>query len=306
MPRTAPRLYDLYPLLAGPIARWADHLPRVVAMGFDWVYVNAFWVPGASGSIYAVRDPFELHPVVRGDAREPADRLVAAFAETARAHGLALMVDLIVPHAARNSRLVEEHPSWFKRKDGELTAPVLANPTPTSSPLYDGFGGARPGRSTRPDQLAYFTRLASHFLGLGAAGFRCSAAYKVPPDFWRELIRRVRDGGHPDAIFLAAALGCPFDLVRGLAGCGFDLIFDSSRWWDFRGHWFLDQYEELRRIAPTVSFPEDHNTPRLAVAFDAHEPQDGPSVPRPLSVRRYCRERPLDADGLRIWLPEAA
>jgi starch synthase (maltosyl-transferring) len=67
---------------------------------------------------------------------------------------------------------------------------------------------------------------------------------------------------------MAAALGCPFDQVRALAGCGFDLILDSSRWWDFHDRWFLDQQEELRRIAAPVAFPEDHNTPRLAAAFD--------------------------------------
>ena len=78
---------------------------------------------------------------------------------------------------------------------------------------------------------------------------------------------------YPDAVFLAAALGCPFELTRMLAGCGFDLIFDSSKWWDFHQRWFLGQYDELRRIAPTVAFPEDHNTPRLAVEAGVTEPQ---------------------------------
>ena len=34
-------------------------------MGFDWVYVNPFHEAGASGSLYAVKDPFRLDPRFR-------------------------------------------------------------------------------------------------------------------------------------------------------------------------------------------------------------------------------------------------
>jgi len=276
MPKLAPRIYNLHPLLAGPIDRWREHLPRVAAMGFDWLYVNAFWAPGASGSIYAVRDPLELHPLVRGAAQGPADELVAGFLREARSHGLRVMLDLIVPHAAREAVLTRERPDWFRRDGGGgLVAPVLANPNDPRRPrvmadlaeleLHD------PGR--HPAQAAYFAGLARHYLELGAAGFRCSSAYKVPPELWRAVIGEVRRS-HPNAVFLAAALGCPFELVRNLAGCGFDLIFESSRWWDFHALWFLEQREELRRIAPTVAFPEDHNTPRLAETYDVDAPEE--------------------------------
>jgi starch synthase (maltosyl-transferring) len=308
MRSTAPRIYNLHPLLAGSIDRWPDHLPRAAAMGFDWVYVNAFFEPGASGSIYAVRDPWQLHPKVRGSAGGDSAELVRGFTEQAHEHGLAVMVDLIVPHAAKDSRLAEQHPEWLRRgPDGGVVEPTLANPTDPRRPRHmDDLAEIELGEARhRAAQLDYFTALASHFLALGAAGFRCSAAYKVPPDFWRELIARIRQR-HPHTVFLAAALGCPFEQVRGLAGCGFDLIFDSSRWWDFHGGWFLDQHDELRRIASTVAFPEDHNTPRLAEAFDAHEPDDmarlyrarwliasfiGTGVLMPMGYEFGCRRR---------------
>ena len=35
-----PRIYNLFPLLCGSVRQWEDHLPRIAAMGFDWVYVN--------------------------------------------------------------------------------------------------------------------------------------------------------------------------------------------------------------------------------------------------------------------------
>ena len=27
--QTAPRIYNLFPLLAGPVTKWKDHLPRI-------------------------------------------------------------------------------------------------------------------------------------------------------------------------------------------------------------------------------------------------------------------------------------
>jgi starch synthase (maltosyl-transferring) len=52
------RIYNLFPLLAGRVRAWHDHLERIAAMGFSWIYVNAFHYPGFSGSLYAVKDPY--------------------------------------------------------------------------------------------------------------------------------------------------------------------------------------------------------------------------------------------------------
>ena len=49
-----PRIYNLFPLLAGPVPQWSEHLERIAAMAFDWVFVNPFHYPGFSGSLYAL------------------------------------------------------------------------------------------------------------------------------------------------------------------------------------------------------------------------------------------------------------
>ena len=51
-------------------------------------------------------------------------------------------------------------------------------------------------------------------------------------------------------------------------------MFNSSRWWDFRSPWLLDQEDVLARLAPTVGFPEDHNTGRLAAEIGSDDPQE--------------------------------
>src|SRR5438045_9265213 len=88
------RIYNLFPTLAGTTRKWAAHLPRIAAMGFNAVYVNPFHYPGFSGSLYAVKDYYRLNPRFRGGEPGDDDHLLCAFAEAARAHGLRVIMDL--------------------------------------------------------------------------------------------------------------------------------------------------------------------------------------------------------------------
>jgi starch synthase (maltosyl-transferring) len=51
--------------------------------------------------------------------------------------------------------------------------------------------------------------------------------------------------------------------VEAMRGAGFDYLFNSAKWWDYREPWLLKQYEKFRSIAPSVAFPETHDTDRL-------------------------------------------
>ena len=51
--------------------------------------------------------------------------------------------------------------------------------------------------------------------------------------------------------------------VLALADAGFDYLFNSVKWWDFKRPWLLEQYEAFRHIAPSIGFPESHDTDRL-------------------------------------------
>jgi len=77
-PRMGPRIYNLFPLLAGRVRAWHDHLERIAAMGVSWVYVNAFHYRGFSGSLDAIKDPFRLNDLF-ADAATRTRRLVASW-----------------------------------------------------------------------------------------------------------------------------------------------------------------------------------------------------------------------------------
>ena len=260
-----PRIYNLFPLLAGAIGDWAQHLPRIARMEFDWVYVNPFHYPGFSGSLYAVKDYDELHPVVRGDATASTDDLVRGFVEQAAAHGCKVMLDLVINHTAKDALLTRSHPEWYLREpDGQLRSPRAVDPVdPRKATVWGDLAEidyTRP--ELRPAQIAWWSGLVERWLGLGVAGFRCDAAYQVPADVWQQIIASAR-AAHPQAIFAAETLGCTVDQIEALGDAGFDYIFNSSKWWNFRDDWLLDQYDQFRHLAPSIAFPESHDTERL-------------------------------------------
>jgi starch synthase (maltosyl-transferring) len=109
----------------------------------------------------------------------------------------------------------------------------------------------------------YWLRLVRHYAAMGVDGYRCDAAYQVPTDLWRFLIGSARRE-FPRLQFFAETLGCTPEQTMEVAGAGFDFIFNSSKWWDFSAPWCLDQYRRTAPVVPSISFPESHDTERLA------------------------------------------
>jgi starch synthase (maltosyl-transferring) len=258
------RIYNLFPTLAGTTRKWSAHLPRIAAMGFNAVYVNPFHYPGFSGSLYAVKDYYRLNPRFRGDEPGDDDALLSGFTEAARTHGLRPIMDLVVNHTSKDSELVASRPHWFTRDArGNVVSPHATDPADPSQKTVWGDLAELDYRPPQQHQiLAYFQQLVRHYIALGFGGFRCDAAYKVPAEVWRGLICDAKTLA-PDVVFCAENLGASKEAVLALADAGFDYLFNSVKWWDFESPWLLEQYEEFRHIAPSIGFPESHDTERL-------------------------------------------
>ncbi|HEY1258553.1 MAG TPA: maltotransferase domain-containing protein [Stellaceae bacterium] len=269
------RIYNLFPTLAGTVRQWSDHLPRIAAMRFNAVYLNPFHFPGFSGSLYAVKDYYRLNPRLRGGESTDDDRLLSEFTAAAKQSGLRVIMDLVLNHTSKDSELVRRHPDWFAHDaTGAILTPSASDPADPRRKTEWGdlaeldYRGAR-----RDDVVAYFQNVVRHYLGLGFDGFRCDAAYKVPAEVWRALTGAAR-AAVPDALFCAETVGAPQEAVLALAGAGFDYLYNSVKWWDFKSPWLLDQYESFRHIAPSIGFPESHDTPRLVTELrDAGTPE---------------------------------
>jgi starch synthase (maltosyl-transferring) len=260
------RLYNVFPTLAGPMAGWNTHFARIAAMGFDWVFINPIHRTGGSNSLYAVADYYELNPLLRGEDARPADQIVRDMVRAANEQGLSVMLDLVINHTANDSPLVAGHPEWYRRDDaGAIVAPCAVDPDdPENVTVWGDL--AELDYAERPalaSLIAYVAQIARHYVRLGVAGFRCDAAYQVPGSVWSEIIAAAR-AERATCVFAAETLGgAPAQIAR-LEGAGFDYFFNSSKWWDFKAPWLMEQYERYRHVARSIAFPESHDTPRVA------------------------------------------
>ncbi|GAC1492168.1 MAG: alpha-1,4-glucan--maltose-1-phosphate maltosyltransferase [Vulcanimicrobiaceae bacterium] len=259
------RAYNLFPTLAGPIASWTPHLARAGRMHFDWLYVNPIHRTGGSSSLYAVADYYRLNPVLRDGDRRSDGAIVASLVESAQRFDLAVMLDLVINHTASDAPLVHDRPDWYVRDvAGAVVAPSALDPDTGEVTVWGDLAELdyRP-RPQREAMVAFFEDVVRHYVRLGVRGFRCDAAYKVPGDVWARIISAARDV-NAGVVFAAETLGCSPSQVAQLAPAGFDYLFNSSKWWDFRSSWLFAQDRTNRRIAPSIAFPESHDTPRLA------------------------------------------
>ncbi|WP_338032739.1 alpha-amylase family glycosyl hydrolase [Chromatium okenii] len=256
-------IYNLFPRLAGKFENWEPHLARAAAMGFDWVFVNPIQKTGRSGSLYSIADYFVINKdFLNQTAQTSPKEQVQAMVAQAEAHGLSMMIDLVINHCAVDSVLLKEHPDWFLHEGKKIANPFCLEADGSKIIWYDLAQFDHAHSPARVELLEYCIELVLYLVSLGFRGFRCDAAYQLPNSVWAELIRRVRQL-HPDTVFIAETLGCSPEQTKNTAAAGFDAIFNSSKWWDFSGDWLLDQYNSTRQVVPSISFPESHDTERL-------------------------------------------
>jgi starch synthase (maltosyl-transferring) len=269
-----PIIYNLFPRLVGPADRWPDHAARAAAMGFNWLYLNPWHYPGFSGSLYAPKEYRRINPLFVPDGGDEHDLgILRSALEGIAAHGLRPMMDLVINHTGKDSVLAGQHPGWYCRDErGELVSPSVVDPDdPKKVTVWGDLAEIdNKGAEDRQGLWDYWAALVRESIDLGFRGFRCDAAYKVPTELWRYLIGEARRVD-PEVEFFAETLGGPVDAIEELREAGFDYVFNSSKWWDFNAPWALEQNARFSPIAPSVAFPESHDTPRLAAESGGHE-----------------------------------
>jgi len=257
-------LYNLFPLLAGPMPQWRPHFVRAAAMGFDWVFINPIQKLGASRSLYSIADYFQFNQelLANSSAAGPEEQ-VRQMIRDAHSASLKVMIDLVINHCAIDSPLTRQHPEWFVReRDGRIAKSSCMHKG--EKVVWHDLARFDHRHTKDPEGLFKFClSVVKHMLDLGFDGFRCDAAYQVPGSFWRRLMRDTR-AQHSKTTFVAETLGCTADQTKETARAGFDYVFNSSKWWNLTDWWLIEQYNLVREAAATISFPESHDTPRLA------------------------------------------
>lgn len=256
-------LYNLFPLLAGRCGAWAPHLERAADMGFDWIFVNPIQRSGRSGSLYSIADYFAIDERFIDPASDLApEQQMRGTIRHARSLGLEVMVDLVINHCAADSALVRAHPGWFVRDPGGGVAHPSCMEGQRRVVWRDLAQFDHRHGDDREGLFRYLLEVIDYLVDLGFRGFRCDAAYQLPRHLWERLIGTAK-GRHPGLVFAAETLGCTPDQTRRTAEAGFDYVFNSVKYWDFGSPWLMEQYDLVRETAPSIGFPESHDTPRL-------------------------------------------
>lgn len=254
-------IYNIFPKLYENIGKWEKELTKITRMGFNSIYINPIHYPGFSGSLYAPKEYYKYNPQFFEEGKSEEEQ-IKSFLNACKEKNIKVFIDLVVNHTSIDSPLIEEHKNWYQLDNtGDVKRPGA-----WENGKYVTWGDLAEfdlEYSEDKDNLwKYLYNMCDHFLSLGFDGFRCDAAYQVPEVFWEYLIPQLK-GRHSEVLFLAETLGCTPVQIQSLANVGFDYIFNSSKWWNFHEPWCLEQYEMTRKIAPSISFPESHDTERL-------------------------------------------
>ncbi len=95
-------------------------------------------------------------------------------------------------------------------------------------------------------------------LKAGVAGFRFLHPARLPAQAWARIFAMVRDAGAHHVPCLAWAPGLTPQQLLELTEAGFDSVFCSLPWWDFRSVWLAEELARLRplgRIAAPMALP---------------------------------------------------
>lgn len=248
-----PRIYYLWlPGLVDP--NWAERALYASGLGFDWLYLG-----GVEAVIPSASDPqicFSPDSTKLGNLsspeKEPKDRLLELI-RAAHEAGLNLVTDFTPSFVERSSSLVGLHPDWWiADPHGQPAIPSGMN-----AKLKPERFAETDFQGPRRDELVDFWRaVASERLALGFDALVCRFAWRLDASTWSRILNPLREA-IPETQFWADTLGTQIEASESLAQANFDAFFSSFCWWNFEDDWFYEQEERLKRMAPTVGFPQE-------------------------------------------------
>jgi starch synthase (maltosyl-transferring) len=259
----SPKIYYVHPAIVGKSVAgdaWSATLERCGATGFNWLAPGPIFAPGEAGDIFLAGDLDRAHPAF-GDGAS-ADDVAARLARQCGANGLNLIIDVVIDRIDCAGEFAAG------RRDLYGPPPERA-PDPRSPGALSRIAVARSDSAEHTHALAgFWQERLRRLLDSGVCGFRFLNPHKVPVAFWRATIGALK--GHlPAAIALAWTPGIAWSAIEGLSGAGFDGVFSSVAWWNFRAPWLIEEYDILRRVAPVLGCPEAPFDRRLAERIGA-------------------------------------
>ncbi|HOY39931.1 MAG: alpha-amylase [Bacteroidales bacterium] len=160
----------------GTLNAFANHLPRLQAMGVDIIWlmpvnpIGEMNRKGSLGSYYSIKDYTQINPDF--GTLEDFRNLV----KQAHSLGMYVIIDWVANHAAWDNTWTKNHPEYFIHdENGNFTPPV-----PDWSDVIDLNYDNPQMRQAMIDAMKFWVSETD------IDGFRCDVAMMVPVDFWED------------------------------------------------------------------------------------------------------------------------
>ena len=251
------------------LAAEASHI--VERMGFRIVLLlPPFPVPttharmGRFGSPFAALDFFTVDPAcAEHDGRTTPLEQFGEMLDAFHARSARVFIDVPINHTGWASRLFQQHPEWFARRDGRFHSPGAWGVTWADLVELD---------YRHPQLWQEMAEVFLHWCRLGVDGFRCDAGYMIPVPVWEYITARVREE-FPDTVFLLEGLGGPVAVTLDLLTAGgLDWAYSEFFQNDNRDalDWYLPQALGASATHGIhLHFAETHDNNRLAARSTA-------------------------------------
>jgi cyclomaltodextrinase len=243
---------------AGPghrLARLTAWLDYAVELGCSGLLLGPVFESSTHG--YDTLDHFRIDARLGDEA--DFDRLVAE----ARRRGLSVVLDGVFNHVGAQHELVGRSLGGAVRvRDDDGTR----RPEP-----WEGHAGLALLDHGDPAVADLVTEVMLYWLGRGIAGWRLDVAYAVPPEFWRQVLGRVR-ARYPEAIFIGEVIHGDYAAIAQAGGL--DSVTQYELWkavwsaisdrnlWELA--WALGRHRAFSADLVTQTFVGNHDVTRIA------------------------------------------
>ena len=241
----------------GRIEAWLDHL---IVLGCNGLALGPIFASRSHG--YDTLDYFRIDPRLGDDA--DFDHLVQACHD----RGIRVLLDGVFNHVSADyPELVEAladpnapNAGWF-HIDFSTSPPTRLN--------FEGSDDLVRLNHASPDVVKLVGDVMTHWLARGIDGWRLDAAYAVDPQFWAQVLDRVR-AEYPQALFVGEVIHT--DLAR-VSAATVDSITAYELWkstWSaindrnfFELDWTMTRHDELLELVRPLTFVSNHDVTRI-------------------------------------------
>lgn len=215
---------------------------------------------GRYGSPYAQLDLTGIDPaLVEFDRRTTAVQQFRELADGVHLRDGLVLLDIVLNHTGWGSRLLDQHPQWFKR-DGQG---AFHSPGAWGT-VWEDLVELDQAYTALWDVLA---EALITWCRRGVDGFRCDAGYMIPVPAWQYIVARVRSE-FPDCVFLLEGLGGAWEATERL-------LTEGGMQWAYSELFqcyepahvasYLDHaLRQSNRIGTLMHYSETHDNDRLA------------------------------------------